>query len=370
MKNLMTSGFCSVALLISVFTTPIASADEPSSYSSPWTEAQLVECRIWAANFWAWYETGEVPQGANEFQFSFPAGKDFNPLYPTEYIFSKLYASELSLNYSIYDLINDDADVYLAFRHHSLTGVIITSFDSPAAGPHMNLITLALNPEQDADCEVTTSEFPNDGIIFDFTSDSVISNLIFKKNISYCPFPEGLPPDRDDFALLVLSPLLTNSGLSNLDGGCAPAPSLNPWGEPGFACDGFAEALRHFLDHNLRSSHPNMHQTYLLLRWPGNGHAMNVIESGGKHYLIDVQTNTVQGPFESMNTLIASAWDIIKQSYNNGSRPWFTITSERDSPRGIMNTDAWYHSHTVRQKIKDCLGITDDSQYLPDDFGG
>jgi hypothetical protein len=28
MKNLMTSGFCSVALLISVFTTPIASADD------------------------------------------------------------------------------------------------------------------------------------------------------------------------------------------------------------------------------------------------------------------------------------------------------------------------------------------------------
>ena len=359
----------SVALLVSVFTTTVSRSDEPTS-SDGWTKAQLIECRQWAAYYWAWRDTGQIPPGAEEFNFTFEVGKGFNPLLPTIYLFTQLYAGQLSVDYSILDLINDDPDVYLTFRHHSLTGVVITTFDSPATVRHMNMIALATTDEISMDCDATEYEFPDDGVILDFTGNSLISNILVNKKIHICPNDPGneLPPD-DPFAT-ELRHTLNASNLSSISsqGGCTPPDSMWPWGQPGFRCDNFAEALRNYIHHNLAARYPNMKLRYLLLQWPSCGHAMNLVELDGKFYLIDTMTGQVFGPSLTVEHLISQAWKVLKSDEYENTDPLIHWSVESPRPRTLKNCAPWYTDAERRQQIKDCLGITDDSQYLPDDF--
>lgn len=185
----------SVALLVSVFTTTVSRSDEPTS-SDGWTKAQLIECRQWAAYYWAWRDTGQIPPGAEEFNFTFEVGKGFNPLLPTIYLFTQLYAGQLSVDYSILDLINDD----------------------------------------------------------------------------------------------------------------------------------------------------------------------------GKFYLIDTMTGQVFGPSLTVEHLISQAWKVLKSDEYENTDPLIHWSVESPRPRTLKNCAPWYTDAERRQQIKDCLGITDDSQYLPDDF--
>lgn len=324
------------------------------------TESQIAECREWAAHYWAWRDSGQIPPGSDEFSFSFTVGSGFNPFQPTVVLFTQLYANQLSVDYTIWDLIEDDPEVFAAFRHHSLTGELTTSLASPATIEHLNMIAQAMSGSTTVlECEIIEYQFADGDVNVSVEGDALVSTVTSKKKIIPCPPGPG-PTNPDPFRD-ILRDKMNESRLPWSD--CYQDDSWWPWGTPGFDCDDYAEAMRNYLRNKLIGDYPNIDVYYLWVTWWREGHAMVVVEIDGKFYLVDPQTGTLMGPYTTWEQLVAAAWQIMSEQYGVED-PWFPDATKSRTPRPWNEPGPWHTDPDRRQQIKDCLGIDDDTPYI------
>lgn len=327
------------------------------------TESQIAECQQWAAYYWAWKDTGQIPPGADEFSFSFTTGGAFDPFQPTVVLFTQLYASQLSSTYTIWNLIEDDPEVLAAFRYHSLTGEVTTSFNSPATIEHLNMIAQAISGgTTTVECEILLEyTFPDGDGEIRVEGDNLVSNVVTKKKRP--PFPPGPGPTEPDPVRERLRQKTNESKLPWSD--CYRDDSGWPWGTPGFDCDDYAQALRNYLRNKLIGEYPDMQAYYLWLTWWRDGHCLNVIVVNGKYYVIDAQTGAISGPYSTWEEMVAAAWQMMRDLGYLEDDPWFPSATKSDTPRRWREPGPWFTDPDRRQEIiKDCLGIDDDTPYL------
>jgi len=335
------------------FFTPTARAESPSS-------SQLQECRAWAQFYWNWRDTGLVDPEWEHLQFSFPVWQNFNPLLPSIIAFEQLFAARLIPSYALEDLLRDDPAVLAAFRHHTVTGEIITPLsDPPATASHLRLVVLAVQPasnELQEPCVEVSAAVSEDGLYFAASGTAIESNILIGKK-KPCPTPVPSPPVLDPFGRTI-EDILRDSGLSvpghvtclyAEDGGWW-------WSSPGFDCDDFALAARNYLYWRLRGQFPDAKFRFLLANWWGDGHSMVLVEHLGKFYVIDPQTGRVLGPFDSTTSqeFIDAVWQLMSDGF--GVRdPFLPRLTPSESPvhRFAPEPDAWHTDPTQRERVKE-----------------
>lgn len=126
------------------------------------TELQREEIRYWAAGFWSYRETGELPPGYQDWQPTalITLGASFDPFFEARILFEQVYAHRLNLNYTspdyytLDDLLRDDPIVLDEFRRYTITGELVTPIrgDAQALIEHMRLVT-GTNPCADPDTD-------------------------------------------------------------------------------------------------------------------------------------------------------------------------------------------------------------------------
>lgn len=118
--------------------------------------------RDFAATYWAHVDNPDIHPYPSMAMFR-EMGHNFDPFIDSELLLTEIYRHRLRLNpsegelYSLFDLMNDDPAVKSAFRHHTLTGELITQF---SAGPeavlsHINLVVNDARQDGDPGCEET-----------------------------------------------------------------------------------------------------------------------------------------------------------------------------------------------------------------------
>jgi len=127
------------------------------------TERQKEVLRDFAEAFWVAWDAQQAGEPA-EFDFVWPEdvqpGDGFDPFTLSVETLSAVYADRLvmdsgSYTYDIYDLMQDDPEVFEAFRHHSLTGELVTPLAQPQAA-FRHLLLQMLPPPEISGCWVMT----------------------------------------------------------------------------------------------------------------------------------------------------------------------------------------------------------------------
>jgi len=213
-------------------------------------------------------------------------------------------------------LIRDDPEVFEAFRHHTLTGELVTPLAQPQATLR-HLLLQMLPPSQIS--ELDEGEDPCTEVYYIEASGSptvngstMSSEIDVMKKPKPCPPTGGVGPpgDYDEFER-ALRDLVRNSGLDT-----DVAPNLYShdgyFFDPGFDCDDYATAMAHYLERHLPTHAGSFSVWSLWLTWLGGGHAVTVVLLGDKFYVIDPQSGAVRGPFHSREEAVHAGWDILK----------------------------------------------------------
>ncbi|MDG2424456.1 MAG: hypothetical protein P8M22_10800 [Phycisphaerales bacterium] len=252
-----------VAVSVACITAQV-NADNHESDDSGIDDPYPQECQQWAGYFWQWYETGITPPGADEFEFSFEVDDGMNPMLHTVVLFESIYANKLTRDYTIWNLIEDDSVAYLAFKIHTVSGA--------------NIMRAGLESKK----KVTPDIDPQ-------------INL-----------PKDCDHIQDELTKAFCEALNATFNLAQFTGNCYEDDSLNPWGQPGFDCDDYAEALRWYLWNNLSHVSPSMDVYLLALQYGRSGHAMTCVEYNGKYWFMGPQTGHIHGPFNSWKNMEAA----------------------------------------------------------------
>ncbi|MEE2907753.1 MAG: hypothetical protein VX527_07960 [Planctomycetota bacterium] len=293
-------------------------ASDGSSMDDPFIQ----ECQEWATYFWQWYETGMVPPGADEFEFSFEVDDGMNPLLPTLVLFEQIYADELSPDYTIWNLIEDDSAVYLAFKIHSVSGV--------------NIMRAGL-----------------------VGKDKKRPDLIPE-----IPLPKGCDHIQDEALREFCEKLHEVFHAADFQPFCYKADSKWPWGKPGFDCDDYADAMRWFLWHHLSEQYPEIEVFTLALYFGRSGHAVTALHFNGQYWFMDPQTGEIYGPFSNWEALEAAVRSFMKAQ---DMYTWPRRIKKRTTPPW-NEPGYWYTDPDRRQEIADCFGWEDPGLYFPPDY--
>ena len=102
------------------------------------------------------------------------------------------------------------------------------------------------------------------------------------------------------------------------------------------------------------------------MQWFNDGHAMVLIEHEGKWYVIDPQSERVEGPFSSPDAqeLKDAVWRIMRDEYLVDNPSWPRVTPYEAPNWGLREPDHWYTDPVLRAKVKECLGIDDDGHIV------
>ena len=228
------TGLLAGAVIAVASVTAQANDGNHASDGSDLDDPIIQECQQWATYFWQWYETGIVPPGADEFEFSIEVDDGMNPLLHTLVLFEQIYADEMTPDYTIWNLIEDDSAVYLAFKIHSVSGV--------------NIMRAGLVGKDKKKPDL----FPE------------------------LPLPKGCDHIQDEELREFCEKLHEAFHAADFQPLCYKDDSRWPWGKPGFDCDDYADAMRWFLWHHLSEQYPGVDVFTLALyfgaQWScGNG---------------------------------------------------------------------------------------------------
>lgn len=367
---------CFLFVWVCVSTPPTVIAADGDTDKVIWFaphQTQIEECHQWTAIFWEWRETGIVPANAINFHWSIEPGSKFNPLQPSIVIFTELYADLLDSDYIIWDLLSHDPQVLAAFKHHSLTGEVITDATTPATIIHLDFIQNAWNTiSMDEECAAVSAEYSSNGgfeLVDNFGRLALLSKITVLTKIETCPLILTDGDESHDPPWLGLKQkirqLIEDSKLPHTRP-CYRSDSLFPWGPPGFDCDDYADMLNELLRHSLQNDYPDLEVNFLWLTWWGDGHAMTVFRSGGFYYVIDPQSGQVRGPFSDWNNMRSGAWQLLREISDPSMNDPYLPATEIRRTRTIVEPQPWYTDPLLKQQVLDCLGITNPGLYLPD----
>ena len=131
------------------------------------SQQTLDELRTWASAFWEWHDTGVCPAWALNFQFTHPDEFPENFVFFADAyeVFGKVYQHRLQPDprlpgyYTLDDLFHDNADIYAAFRHYTITGELKTPMDGDEAATfnHLVLAVTGLEGGQAGNVDVQTT---------------------------------------------------------------------------------------------------------------------------------------------------------------------------------------------------------------------
>ena len=325
------TGLLAGAVIAVASVTAQANDGNHASDGSDLDDSIIQECQQWATYYWQWYETGVVPTGAEDFEFSFEVDDGMNPLLHSIVLFDQIYADEITPDYTIWNLIEDDPAVYLAFKIHSVTGV--------------NIMQVGLESKKKIRPELIPDlPLPR--------NCSHIEDVLLKE------FCEALHEAwrESDFWEENYDP--------NDPDGCYEPDSMWPYGKPGFDCDDYADAMRWFLWHKLSGNYPDVETFTLALYFGLSGHAVTGVKFNGHYWFVDPQTGELYGPFSSWESLVAGALAYMKA---NDIYTWPRAVKKRTTPRW-NEPYYWYTDPERRQEIADCFGWEDPGLYFPPDY--
>ncbi|GAB4554369.1 MAG: hypothetical protein Tsb0013_16990 [Phycisphaerales bacterium] len=334
------------------------------------TPEMIEELRVYAAQFWAHMDDPDlVPAPSDE--FSFPTSDNFDPFYLTSALMSEVYADQLVSNpdlgipYHIEDLIRDDPQVLDAFRHHTLTGELLTPMASTSAvSRHLQLALLGeVVEEAELECEpiyIVKAQAPEvRGEMVANVFDESFSQVASKKKPKPCN-PTGPPP------VTIPQPLRDAVRDSGLDEDCWLADGGWWFSDPGFDCDDFADAMAEWL----KRQFPDAEIWNLYFSYATGGHAMTVIRIDGYFYLIDAQYGVIRGPFETAQEVQEAAKKIMEDLYgvefywiDPYRRYRWVAPGWRPSLREPVR---WWEDEDMLEHFCDCFG-KDPNDYMPAD---
>ena len=291
--------------------------------NAPMSQQTRDELRVWAAAFWEWHETGVCPPWGLTFQFSHPGEIPENFVFFSDAyeIFGKVYQHRLQPDprlpgyYTLDELFRDNAEIYAAFKHYTITGELKTPLatDATAAAKHIELAINGLFGEQvDGVLPETSFVLTEDG---DFKSDSKLAAIASAAYVGDMatiapgtPIPSPAQPSIPEcLRHFVDLARLGDRCVQN----CLFTDDVDPsWflffrtdeGKPGFDCDDFTDAMIAWLLHHLRGMYPDA-EAFQLVHWYTDcngtpaGHAVVYIKIGNYFYIIEPQTGKITGPF-------------------------------------------------------------------------
>ena len=335
--------YLSLVVVASLFLAPVCLT--PSVWADPpFTEEERAEVRAFASGFWRARGYSDVPivgwnapilEGGT---WALSDREGFNPFLESLRVFDALYSGRIGAAraasapyYAITDLFHDDAQVFAAFRWHTVTGELFTAVvDEPEAAMKHAGIALCFDPDA-PHFEVDSSGVSADGVVWSLGLR--VLTLPLESGGGDEPTAEGSLPiiiapavvdDRLREAMDVWSSCFgrfgsntfpdgeTIPGLFHRDGygvGALVVPDITdtfpililpvPVLSPGFDCDDFASAFiywfrQRFTEQELQGMELHIYQVGEGL-W---GHSMVVIRVGSVYWVIDLQTGEVRGPIE------------------------------------------------------------------------
>lgn len=363
--------FLIVATLLSLIQVSSAvDINNPLLQSDEVTNEMIAECQEYASYYWEWYETGIMTAELESCTFSFSVGGNMNPFLPTIGIFNELYAYLLTPDFNILDLIKNDSSIFESFKHHSITGEVITPLMSEEAIAHLLMISNAqtsITYEEDCDLYETMFAGPEE-VEISINSEGqmvLVSSIATKKKFSPCPDSnDGEIPDEWSEFWRVLRGAVMYSKLVATQ--CYISDDQDP-GRPGFDCDDFADAMINYLVYTLKDSYPGLTGYPLYLKWCWDGHTFSILEIDGVFWLIDPQTGAIKGPFDSWSAVVSAGWSLLIDEPYNADPYWFQFPNSTKGEPWIQFREPprWYTDELRRQEVMDCLGILDATPYLP-----
>ncbi len=322
---------------------PVYAADPnyTGSYDLEFDETTIQELQEWARLYWEWYDTGVVPPGAANFQFTdpsqFPPG--FHPFNEALGLFERIYAHLLDLDmfsagyYDIWDLFEDNPVILAQFRYYTETGKL--PFAMPVdpsswgrSGPSGKKVPVGSTPPL---------------------------------------LPGNVPADVIEFGKK-LKDAVNGSGISNGGIPYVPDPKF-PWEPGGFDCDDFADALVGWVVNDLGDLYPGMTIFHVWVLWGSEtwiGHFITIVVYNGYYWIIDAQTGMILGPFmvptpinprpilEAGYSVPPDTPVVLRSSYCVGDRP-------------KCDPDPWWDNPLMRDHVQNSTG-NDWRDYVPPGF--
>ena len=379
-----------IGVVISLGLASVARADDAEVFgtkpgSGPMSDVTREELRVWAAAFWEWHETGVCPAWALNFQFTHPEEfpENFAFFVDAYEAFGKVYQHRLQPDprlagyYSLDDLLVDNPDIYAAFKHYTITGVLKTPFadDPGAATNHLVLAVAGLEggADEDLDVRATYLAAENGELISDARIAAVGSAGYVGDMATIAPgtpVPGPAQPDIPEcLRHFIDQSLLGDPCVAQ----CLYTKDVDPsWflfirtdpGTPGFDCDDFADALIAWLLHKLRGLYPDV-EAYQLVHWFTDcngtevGHAVVYIKIGNYFYIIEPQTGKVSGPFpatgdpdpRTLLTPCGSPGGGIKYDPNKPVK-WKLLPPNK---RPDVEPAPWHTNPAMQQHLIDCI---------------
>lgn len=334
---------------------------------SPTTESELQQ---WIVLHWQWYESGQVPAGAENFAFSHPGElpSGFHPFNQSFELFESLYADRLVFNptsgpgYGIEQLIEDDAVVRSQFIAYTITGLLHSGmFVDPNA--NQRFIEAALDALFVGDkFEVIDAWF------LQGNGELMLMSAGLKKKPKpttsspvppVSPFPTGLLPFHEDLQEAIE------------DGNVDDVPYIEddwwPWHDGGFDCDDAGDASGGWLRRRLGTAYEGVEAFALPLRWREGriGHIVTVIYYNGYYWIIDGQTGRMIGPFPVSVPFTDIDLRPLLEPYNIEPNDPITIKPRRDlGDRPWVEPYPWWENPAMREHLEDATGHPW-GEYLP-----
>lgn len=339
--------------------------------------------RAHAAAFWEAWDAHHAGEPV-EFDFVWPEdvqpGDGFDPFFLSVETLSAVYADRLVVEgevytYDIYDLIEDDPEVFEAFRHHSLTGELVTPIASQQQAALRHFLLQVLSPHQYSEIDGDTED-PCTDVYYVESSGLVVTTTMVSSTIDVYSQPNPCPgaggtytpevPELEAFKQ-ALRDAIDDSGLTTLyDSGFRIKDGRLFW--PGFDCDDYADAIAWWLEKEFGWYGSNFEVMQLWMRWPGTGHVVTVVRIGQHYFVIDVQTGTMRGPYSSMEDAVQAAWSIIDEFYLPNA-PRSRVVHREPGERPFIEPNPWYEDPDVVDRFRQSMPGRDPSDYAPPGWG-